>query len=101
MGYAYFTADGAGLELFSRDVFATALGDATPAPQPVGRQTALVFKTEDVDATYTELIEHGATAIAEPRDRLDWHARTAHVSDPDGHLIEIYSQLPASNAPTT
>src|SRR5215813_3003334 len=86
MGYAYFTTDGSALELFSRDGFAAALGDATLTTQPVGRQTALVFKVDDVDATYAELLEHGATATAEPKDRPAWRARTAHVSDPDGHL---------------
>jgi len=100
MGYAYFTTDGSALELFNRNVFAAALGDATPTPQPVGRQTVLVFKVDDVDAAYADLIKHGATSTAEPQDRPEWRARTAHISDPDGHLIEIYSQLPESDAPT-
>src|SRR5262245_22433338 len=100
MGYAYFTANGSALELFKRDIFTAALGDVTPTPQEVSRQTVLVFKVDDVDAAFSDLIAHGATATATPRDRPEWHARTAHLSDPDGHLIEIYSQLPESESPT-
>jgi len=100
MGYAYFTTDGSALELFNRDVFAAALGDARPTPQPVGHQAVLVFKVDDVDAVYADLIKHGALSTAEPQNRPEWRARTAHVSDPDGHLIEIYNQLPESGIPT-
>src|SRR5262249_32973917 len=72
MGYAYFAADGSGLELFSRDGFAAALGDTAPTPLPAGHQAVLVFKVDDVDAAYAGLVEHGATSIAEPRDRPEW-----------------------------
>ncbi|HEX9056785.1 MAG TPA: VOC family protein [Ktedonobacterales bacterium] len=92
-GYAYLNAGDVGLELFSRDGFAAALGDATPTPMPSGRETVLVLKVEDVDATYAELAARGATSVAGPRDRPEWGARTAHLSDPDGHIIEIYAQL--------
>lgn len=100
IGYAYFDADGAGVELFSRDGFAAALGEATPAPTPVGHQAVLVFRVDDVDATYTHLIQRGATAVAGPQDRPAWGVRSAHISDPDGHLIEIYSPLQTSDTPT-
>jgi lactoylglutathione lyase len=101
MGYAYFDTGSAGVELFSRDGFAAALGEATPAPTPVGRQTVFVFRVDDVDTTYTDLVQRGATAVAGPQDRSAWQARTAHISDPDGHLVEIYSPLQGSDSPTT
>ncbi len=100
IGYAYFDTGSAGLELFSRDGHAAALGEATPAPIPVGRQAVITFSVDDVDATYTDLVERGATAVAGPKDRPEWQARTAHLGDPDGYLIEIYSQLRGSDAPT-
>src|SRR5437588_11378998 len=75
MGYAYFDTGNAGLELFSRDGFAAALGEATSAPTPVGRQTVIVFSVDDVDATYADLVEHGATPVARPQDRPAWGAR--------------------------
>ncbi len=100
IGYAYFDTGSAGVELFSRDGFAAALGEATPAPTPLGRQAVLVFRVDDVDATYTHLVQRGATAVAGPQDRPAWGVRSAHISDPDGHLIEIYSPLQATNSPT-
>ncbi len=100
IGYAYFDTGGAGVELFSRDGFAAALGEATPAPTPLGRQAVLVFRVDDVDATYTPLVQRGATAVAGPQDRPAWGVRSAHISDPGGQLIEIYSPLQASDQPT-
>jgi len=101
IGYAYFDTGSAGVELISRDGFAAALGEATPAPTPLGRQAVLVFRVDDVDATYTHLVQRGATAVAGPQDRPAWGARSAHISDPDGHLIEIYTPLQAPDTPTS
>jgi len=101
MGYAYFDTGNAGLELLSRDGFAASLGEATPPPMPVGHQAVIVFRVDDVDATYADLVKRGAKEIAAPVDRPVWQARTAHFSDPDGYLVEIYSQLQASDAPAT
>jgi predicted enzyme related to lactoylglutathione lyase len=100
LGYAYFDTDSAGVELLSRDGFAAAIGEATPAPIPVGRQTVFVFRVDDVDNTYTDLVQRGATAVAGPQDRPAWGVRSAHISDPDGQVIEIYSQLQTSESPT-
>ena len=101
MGYAYFDTGDAGLELLSRDGFAASLGEATPPPMQAGHQAVIVFRVDDVDATYADLVKRGAKAFADPVDRPVWQARTAHFSDPDGYLVEIYSQLQASDAPTT
>ena len=101
MGYAYFDMGNAGLELLSRDGFAASLGEATPPPIQVGHQAVIVFRVDDVDATYADLVKRGAKKIAAPVDRPVWQARTAHFSDPDGYLVEIYSQLQASDTPTT
>ena len=100
MGYAYFTAGDVGVELMGRDAFAEAIGDAPPAPPPTGRQTVLVLEVEDVDATYAELVARGAAAVHAPVDRPEWQARTAHLADPDGQLVEIYSKLDAAETPT-
>jgi len=100
-GYAYLTIGEVGVELMSRDGFAAALGEATPAPAPTGRQTVLVLGVDDVDATYADLVGRGATSVAAPVDRPQWGARTAHLADPDGHLIELYTRLTAPGASDT
>lgn len=93
IGYAYFETDSAALELFNRDKHAAALGEATPTPAPLGHSGVITFKVEQVDATFAELVERGATVVTRPQDRPAWFARTAHLADPDGYLIEIYTSL--------
>ena len=98
MGYAMFDAGGenAGLELFARDAFLGALGQPTLSQTPSGYGTVVVLSVDDVDATYTRVLEQGATSIAAPKDRPEWMARTAHITDPEGHLVEIYTLLTPS-----
>jgi lactoylglutathione lyase len=95
-GYAYLVSGevgvDAGVELIHRDGFAEAIGVA-PTPAPSNSQTCLDFKVDDVDATYAELVARGAPSVAAPTDHLDWGARTAHISDPDGNIIELYTSL--------
>jgi lactoylglutathione lyase len=93
-GYAYFDMGTAGLELFSRAAFASAIGEAALAP--LGREAVLDFEVDDVDATYADLVARGATPVAAPQDRPAWGARTANLADPDGHHFEIYTKLPAN-----
>ncbi|HEY7833351.1 MAG TPA: VOC family protein [Ktedonobacterales bacterium] len=98
--YAYFQAgDEAGIELMPRASMAATLGEAEAAPAAAAdRQTALVFKVEDVDAAYADLVARGAAPVAGARDYAAVGIRTAHVGDPDGHLIEIYCPLAAPDA---
>jgi predicted enzyme related to lactoylglutathione lyase len=93
MGYAYFDTGNAGIELLSRVAFAASLGELVPSIITKGNPAVIVFRVDDVDATYDDLVKRGAKAVVEPVDRPAWQARTAHISDPDGYLVEIYSQL--------
>lgn len=95
LGYAYFDTGKAGLELMRRADFAAAIGENAPAPEPRGRQVVVNFRVDDVDSAYAELVARGATAVSSPQDRPAWQARTAHIADPDGHVIELYTSLPA------
>src|SRR5207248_7489370 len=99
MGYAYFETDSAGVELMTSAGFASALGEAFKST-PQGYPAALVFRVEDVDAAYADFVRRGATAVAGPQDRPAWGARSAHLSDPNGYIVELYSQLPPADAPT-
>jgi lactoylglutathione lyase len=100
MGYAYFETNSAGVELMQREGFAGAIGEAASTSTPEGHPAVLVFRVDDVDATYADFVKRGATAVAGPQDRPAWGARSAHLSDPDGYIIEIYSKLPGTDAPT-
>ena len=98
MGYAYFETDGAGVELMTRAGFAAALGDAAPAGQPAGHQAVLVFRVDDVDAAYDEYVKRGAKPLVGPQDRPAWGARSAHLADTDGYLVELYTPLQPAEA---
>lgn len=69
--------------LFYKDVmgFAVQLELAFPVSSP-----------SEVDATYKELIQKGATPIKEPAD-MPWHQRAAFLADPDGNIHEIFAKL--------
>jgi lactoylglutathione lyase len=102
MGYAYFEMDSAGVELLTRAGFTAALGEAeSPASTatPEGHPAVLVFRVDDVDSTYADFVERGAKAVAGPQDRPAWGVRSAHLSDPDGYLVEIYSPLSQTDTP--
>lgn len=93
MGYAYFNTGATGLELFSRSEMAAALGEATPTSGAAEHQAVVTFKVDDVDTAYADFVKRGAASVAGPTDRPAWRARTAHLRDPEGHLIEIYTSL--------
>ena len=100
IGCAYFETDSAGLELYDRSKFADALAEEDPALTSVARSVVITFGVHDVDASYADLVAHGVPSIAVPQDRPLWRARTAHLADPDGYIIEIYSSLSETTIPT-
>jgi catechol 2,3-dioxygenase-like lactoylglutathione lyase family enzyme len=101
LGYAYFDLGKTGLEIMARSAFAATLAESSPPLEATGRQVVLNFRVDDVDAAYTSLIALGATPLAPPVDRPLWRARTAHLADPDGHVVELYTVLPARVSPTS
>jgi uncharacterized glyoxalase superfamily protein PhnB len=43
---------------------------------------------DDVDAMFTHLVDHGATAIASPHS-VPWGERLASVRDPAGNVVHV------------
>ncbi|HXQ48332.1 MAG TPA: VOC family protein [Thermoplasmata archaeon] len=82
------------LSLFDRNLMAKAVGlPAGRSPAATLGRAALIFEVTDVDATARRLRRRGIRPLVEPTDHPDWGLRTLHLSDPEGHLIEIYSEL--------
>ncbi|MFD0616908.1 VOC family protein [Paenibacillus sp. GCM10027629] len=52
-------------------------------------QVALIFRVDDVDATYDRLKSREVEFVKEPHDTLEWNMRVAYFRDPAGNLIEI------------
>ena len=49
-----------------------------------------IFYDDDVDGLYRRLVAAGIRPQAPPRD-AEWGERFFHVTDPDGHVIELCS----------
>ncbi|MEV7773534.1 VOC family protein [Kitasatospora sp. NPDC086791] len=89
-------ADQAVLVLYDRAAMAATLGTADrPAHPAAPAQDAamLVLRVDDVDAALDLCLRHGGTPAVGATDRPEWGAnlRSAHLRDPDGHLIELQS----------
>jgi len=80
--------------VFDRKLMAQAVG-LDPGRYPAGcvGKSALTFQVNDVDALAQRLRRRGVRLLQGPTDRPDWRLRTIHVRDPDGYLVEIYSDL--------
>jgi catechol 2,3-dioxygenase-like lactoylglutathione lyase family enzyme len=74
--------------------------EVVPLRRPAGATSQLVAFVEDVDAVYTDFAARGVTFIRPPIDRA-WGLRTAHFTDPDGHIWEIAQPLPSPAGGTT
>lgn len=93
--YGEFVWNGqAVVSIFDRKLMAQAVGLGTGryGSASTGR-SALIFEVKDVDALAKRLRRRGVRLLQGPTDRPDWQLRTIHLRDPDGYLVEIYSEL--------
>lgn len=94
--YAFWDVnDEAAVVLSDRAKWAEVAGtmDLPVEAAPSQDRVMLVSRVDDVDAAYALCLASGGTAVAEPTDRPDWgpNLRSAHVRDPEGHLLELQS----------
>jgi catechol 2,3-dioxygenase-like lactoylglutathione lyase family enzyme len=80
------------LALYERQAMAETLGRALRPPDPDAPGFELGFKVPDCDVAWAQLLARGAQPVAAPTTRT-WGQRTAYLSDPDGHLIELAQDL--------
>lgn len=92
MGFASFDTGSTTLLLLSSAL--AQMNKIASSEQPQAHSMYLSFQVEDVDATYADLLAGSATSVYEPQDFPHMQARQAHVADPDGHLVELYTPFP-------
>ncbi len=93
-GYAEFSTGNIKLALFPKDLMTQVTASTEqPSSFPNQDKITLIFAVDDVDEVYQQLRDSNATIVTSPADRSDWGIRTAHFRDPDGNLIEIFSNL--------
>ena len=64
-------------------------------PPQGGHRVALAFRCDspgEVDSTFVRLLDHGGAAHKEPWDAF-WGMRYAMVKDPDGNIVDLFSDL--------
>jgi catechol 2,3-dioxygenase-like lactoylglutathione lyase family enzyme len=86
--YASFRTEGGAIAIFERGGQAEVVGLRLP-----GDGAVVVLEVDDTDAEVERLREH---VVAGPVDRTDWGGRVAYLRDPDGHLVELFQQIPTS-----
>jgi len=83
-----------GLSIFKSDLMAKAVGNYDKQlPADVREKAAIILKVDDVDVSYKKLLAKDVEFVNEPTDMTGWGMRAAHFRDPEGNLIEIWSEL--------
>lgn len=94
--YAGFRTGTAEVALFRRDLMGSAVGETIATGAGLGR-VAIVLQVENVDAAWERMSAAGAQGLSGPTDRSDWGIRTAHVRDPEGNIVEVFTPLPSAH----
>jgi len=90
--YAEFETPGGRLAFYRADLMAEALG--TPVATHKGDDCVLCLRVENVDAAAARVKIAGNALLTAPHDQTAWLQRVAHLRDPAGHLVELWSPLP-------
>lgn len=93
-GYVELAVEGSRFALLARSRVSELTGDAhTARPAAGAHEGSVTLLVEDVDRVHRELTGRGVTFLGGPENR-PWGQRAAYFQDPEGHLIEIATNLP-------
>jgi lactoylglutathione lyase len=93
-GYVEFAVEGAKFALLSRGRLPEMVGQThAERPKTGCHEGSVTVLVEDVDRHYGAMVQRGVRFLAEPQDR-PWGQRSAYFEDPEGHLIELATNLP-------
>ena len=85
---------GAGVELLEKAGALPGVNRADPpSANEVHGYNHMCFEVEDLEASYSRALRHGATPVWDPRDAPEPGVRMAYVTDLDGNLIELIHRL--------
>ncbi len=81
-----------GIAIFKADLMTAALGEKPGVSPKKGDAVVLVLEVEEVDKTY-ENLQSKVRFLTPPRNMGAWGIRVAHLRDPEGNLIELFSAI--------
>lgn len=91
--YAEFDTAGARLALAGEATMGAVVGRSVPR---AGDAVVVCLSVDDVDAAAARARARGAVLVREPHDQPTWRQRVAHLRDPAGNLVELWTRLAAS-----
>jgi catechol 2,3-dioxygenase-like lactoylglutathione lyase family enzyme len=94
---AEFETPGGRLAFYRADLMAAVLN--RPVATSVGDDVVVCLRVENVDAAAMRLKLAGIGLLSAPHDQAAWQQRVAHLNDPAGHLVELWSPLPPPPRP--
>jgi len=92
--YAELETGATSLGFVAREFVASQFPHPMPPPGQSSSEIGLVVPREEVDSLYQQALAAGAKSVVAPVER-PWGQRVSYISDPDGHLVEICSQIGA------
>ncbi len=90
--YAEFATAGARLALCAEATMGAVVGRSPPR---AGDAVVVCLRVDDVDRTHAKLAARGAAFVRAPHDQAAWRQRVAHLRDPAGNLVELWTPLAA------
>ncbi len=90
--YAEWDTPGARLALVGEATMGAVVGRSAPR---AGDAVVVCLQVDDVDAAAKRLKAGGHALAREPHDQPAWLQRVAHLHDPAGNLVELWTRLPA------
>jgi len=81
------------LALFKADLMNTAINKVVNKNDAGQDKTVIILQVDNVDKVYSALRNKEVNFLSEPKSMSDWGTRVVHFRDPEGNLIELYSQL--------
>jgi len=94
--YVEFSGQGVRFALCERSVMAASVSAQHFGERATGRPVSLAFRCQSkaaLEADFGELISKGAEQVREP-SVMPWGQYTAFFADPDGHVHELFVDLP-------
>jgi len=90
--YAELDTAGGRLAFYRADLMAVVVG--APVATRAGDDIVICLRVDNVDAAATRVRLAGMPLVTAPHDQTTWFQRVAHLHDPAGHLVELWSPLP-------
>ena len=90
--YAEFATAGAKLALCAEATMGAVVGRSPPRAGDAG---VVCLRVDDVDRMHAKLAARGVAFVRTPHDQAAWRQRVAHLRDPAGNLVELWTPLAA------